>query len=181
MPSVSYEKQIEENNRDIILKKLSNEIILGKTMESTAMERDAEGGASFEQLQELIKKECDKRDKNYCSLEQKYNKLQESLEQSQQKNSKTRGQGGASSKKKLSPTTARKAQSQRGQPTSKRRTQPQGSRQPNPQKGKADDTTNVISTEHGRNSMRRRRSRSQLKKKTSSTDRNKQRLQSGTK
>ena len=28
------------------------------------MELDAEGGASFEQLQDLIKKECDKRDKN---------------------------------------------------------------------------------------------------------------------
>ena len=55
LPSVSYEKQIEENNRDIILKKLSNDFILGKTMESTAMELDAEGGASFEQLQELIK------------------------------------------------------------------------------------------------------------------------------
>ena len=60
MPSVTYEKQIEENNRDIVLKKLSNKIILGKTTESTAMELDAEGGTSFEQLQELIKKECDK-------------------------------------------------------------------------------------------------------------------------
>ena len=68
MPSMSYEKQIEENNRDIILKKLSNDIILGKTMESTAMELDAEGGASFEQLQELIKKECDKRDKTTVCL-----------------------------------------------------------------------------------------------------------------
>ena len=111
---MSYEKQIEENNRDVILKKLSNDIILGQTTESTAMELDAEGGASFEQLQELIKKECDKRDKNYRSLEQKYNKLQESLEQPQQKNSKTRGQGGASNKKMLSPRTARKTQSQRG-------------------------------------------------------------------
>ena len=98
-PSVSYEKQIEENNRDIILKKLSNDIILGKTTESTAMELDAEGGASFEQLQELIKKECDKCNKNYRSLEQKYNKLQESLKQPQQKNSNSRGQGGASNKK----------------------------------------------------------------------------------
>ena len=71
MPYLSYEKQIEENNRDIALKKLYNEIILGKTTESTAMELDAEGGASFEQLQELIKKECDKQDKHYCSLEQK--------------------------------------------------------------------------------------------------------------
>ena len=84
-PSVSYEKQIEENNRDIVLKKLSNDIILGEAMESTAMELDTEGDASFEQLQELIKKECDKRDKHYRSLENKYNKLQESLQQSQQK------------------------------------------------------------------------------------------------
>ena len=145
------------------------------------MELDTEGGASFEQLQELIKKECDKRDKNYHSLEQKYNKLQESLVQSPQKNSKMRGQGGASNKKKLSPTTTRRTQSQRRPSTSKRRTQLQGSRQPNQQKGKADDTTNVVSTEHGRNSMWRRRSRSQPKKKTSSTDRNKPRLQSGTK
>ena len=85
MPSTSYEKQIDEHNRDIVLKELSNEIILGKTTESTAMELDAEGGTSFEQLQDLITKECDKQDKNYRSLEQKYNKLQESFEQSQQK------------------------------------------------------------------------------------------------
>ena len=70
MPSVSYEKQIDENNRDIIFKKISNDIIIGKTTESTAMELDAEGGASSEQLKELIKKECDKREKNYRLLEQ---------------------------------------------------------------------------------------------------------------
>ena len=83
MSSASFETQIEENNKEIALKKLSNEIIMGKTTENTAMELDAEGGASFEQLQELIKKECDKRDKKYRFLEQKYNKLQESLEHSQ--------------------------------------------------------------------------------------------------
>ena len=71
MPSASFEKQIKENNREIILKKLSTEIILGKMTESTAMELDAEGGASFKQLQDIIKKECDKRDKQYQSLEQK--------------------------------------------------------------------------------------------------------------
>ena len=70
------------------------------------MEHDAEGGASFEQLQDLIKKECDKQDKNYRSLEQKYNNLQESFEQAQQQNSKMRGQGGALNKKKPSQTTA---------------------------------------------------------------------------
>ena len=56
MPSVSFKKQIEENNKEIILKKLSTEIIMGKTTEDTAMELDTEGGASFEQLQDLIKK-----------------------------------------------------------------------------------------------------------------------------
>ena len=84
-PSVSYKQQIEENNRDIVLTKLLNDITLGKATESTAMELDAEGGTSFKQLQELIKKECDKCDKHYRSLENKYNKLQESLQQSQQK------------------------------------------------------------------------------------------------
>ena len=181
MPSASYEKQIDENNRDIVLKKLSNEIILGKTIESTAMELDAEGGTSFEQLQDLIKKECDKRDKNYCSLEREYNKLQESFEQSQQKNSKMRGQGGSSNKKKPSQTTARRTQQQRGQSTSKRRMQTQGPRLPNQSKGIADDTNNVVSDENGRNSVRRWRARSQSKKKPSSIDRNKSRLQSRTK
>ena len=83
MPSSSFDKQIEENTKEIALKKLSNEIIPGKTTENTTMELDAEGGASFEQLQELIKKECDKRDKKYRSLEQKYNKLYDSVEHSQ--------------------------------------------------------------------------------------------------
>ena len=78
---------------------------MGKTTETTAMELDAEGGASFEQLQDLIKKECDKPDKKYQSLEQKYNKLQESLKHSHsQKNLQMRGQRGASNKKK-SPQT----------------------------------------------------------------------------
>ena len=85
MPFSSFEKQIEEHNKEIALKILSNEIILGKSTENTAMELDAERSASFEQLQELIKKESDKRVKKYRSLEQKYNKLQESLEHSQQK------------------------------------------------------------------------------------------------
>ena len=89
-----------------------------------------------------------------------------------------RGQGGTSNKKQLSPTMARKAQSQRGRSTSKRRTQPQGSRQPYPQKGKADDTTNVVTRKklHAAQALT-----ITTEEKTPSTDRNKQRLQSGTK
>ena len=56
---------------------------MGKTTEDTAMQLDAKGGASFEQLQDLIKKECNKQDQKYRSLEQKYNKLQDSLYNSQ--------------------------------------------------------------------------------------------------
>ena len=100
MPSSSFKKQIEENNQEIALKKLSNEIILEKPTENTAMELDAEGGASFEQLQELIKKECDKCDKKYRSVEQKYNKLQELLEHShQQKNMPMRAQEASQTKR----------------------------------------------------------------------------------
>ena len=108
MPSVSYKKQIEENNGDIILKKLSNEIILGKTTESTAMELDAEGDTSLEQLQDIIKKECDKRDKNYHSVEQKYNKLQESLEQSQQQKLENEGPRSRLKQKEIIPNHSSK-------------------------------------------------------------------------
>ena len=50
VPSVSFETQIDENNKEIILKKICTEIIMGNTTEDTAMELDAEGGASFEQV-----------------------------------------------------------------------------------------------------------------------------------
>ena len=122
MPSVSFKKQIEENNKEIVLKKLSTEIILGKTTEDTAVELDAEGGASFEQLQDLIKKECDKQDTKYRSLEQKYNKLQDSFDNSHsQENLQTRGQRGASNKKKSPPTSRRMGPNQRGRPTTTKR------------------------------------------------------------
>ena len=42
MLSISFKKQIEENNKEIVLKNLSTEIILGKTTEDTAMELDAD-------------------------------------------------------------------------------------------------------------------------------------------
>ena len=58
------------------MKKLSNEIIMGKSTEETAMELDGEGPANFEQLQDLIWKECDKRDRKDARLEDKYNKLE---------------------------------------------------------------------------------------------------------
>ena len=64
MLSGRSKKQIEENHKEIVRKRFSTKIILEKTTEKKAMELDAEGGASFAQLQDLIKKECDKGDKN---------------------------------------------------------------------------------------------------------------------
>ena len=183
MPSVSFEKQIEENNKEIVLKKLSTEIILGKTTEDTAMELDAEGGASFEQLQDLIKKECDKRDKKYRSLEQKYNKLQDSFENSQlQKNLQMRGQRGASNKKKSPPASRRMVPNQCGRSTTtKRRPHMDCPQSLSGRQGKADNTNSDITNDNPVKSKWNRRSQSQQKKRPSTTDRTKSRQQSQTK
>ena len=183
VPSVSYKTQIEENNKEIVLKKLSAEIIMGKTTEDTAMELDAEGGASFEQLQDLIKKECDKRDKKYRSLEQKYNNLQDLVENTtNQKNLQSRGQRGASTNKKKLPNTCRRPlQTQRGRPATTKRQQ-NGARQNSAtgRKEKADDTNNDATNANPVKSKRNRRSRSQPKKKPTAIDRSKSRTQSKT-
>ena len=46
-------------------------IIQGKATKDTAMELDSEGAASYEQLKELVHKECDKHDQRYATLKQK--------------------------------------------------------------------------------------------------------------
>ena len=56
---------------------------MGKTTEDTAMELDGEGAANFEQLQDLIRKECDKRDRKYARLEDKCNKLEQQVKNPQ--------------------------------------------------------------------------------------------------
>ena len=183
VPSVSFETQIDENNKEIILKQLSTEIIMGKTTEDTAMELDAEVGASFEQLQDLIKKECDKRDKKYRSLEQKYNKLKDSFDNSQpQKNLHTRGQRGASNKKKLPTVSRRPVPNQCGRPTTTKR-QPHTAhpRSLAGRQGKADDINKDTTNDNPIKTKRNRRSRSRQKKKPSTTDQTKSRLQSQTK
>ena len=65
-PTASYNNQVEENKRLLNLKKLSNEIILDKSTEDTAMELDGEGATNYKQLKDLIRKECDKRDRKYA-------------------------------------------------------------------------------------------------------------------
>ena len=106
-PRAAYDKQVEENKRLLNVKKLYNEIIMFKTTEDTAMELDGEGAANFEQLQDLIRKECDKPDCKYARLEDKYIKLEKQVtQQDQQKDMPQRGRSpnhegtGASKKNK---------------------------------------------------------------------------------
>ena len=65
---------------------------MGQAMEDTAMELDGEGAANFEQLKDLIRKECDKQDRRYAHLKDKYKKLEHQVtNQDQQKNMAKRG------------------------------------------------------------------------------------------
>ena len=43
------------------------------------MELDEEGAANYEQLKDLIRKECEKRDRKYAQLEVKYNTLEQHM------------------------------------------------------------------------------------------------------
>ena len=88
IPTAAYDKQVYKNKRLLNVKKLSNEIIMSKTTEDTAMELDGEGAADFEQLQDLIRKECDKRDRKYAQLEDKCNKLEQQVKHPQKKHAK---------------------------------------------------------------------------------------------
>ena len=108
-PTAAYDKQVDENKCLLNVKKLSNEIIMGKTTEDTAMELDGEGAAYFEQLQDLIRK---------GKLEDKCNKL-EQQEKYPQKHMPKRGHSpnheepGASKKNKSNQKNAPKPQRSR--------------------------------------------------------------------
>ena len=119
-PTAAYNEQVEENKRLLNVKKLSNEIIMGMTTADTAMELDGEGAANFEQLQDLIRKECDKRDRKYARLEDKCNKLEQQVTQKNpKKNMPQRGRSpnheepGASKKNKSNQRNAMSQQSTR--------------------------------------------------------------------
>ena len=122
IPTAAYNKQVDENKRLLNVKKLSNDIIMGKTTEDTAMELDGEGAANFEQLQDLIRKECDKRDRKYAQLEDKCNKLEQQVKNPQE-NMPKRGRSpnneepGASKKNKSNQRNAPKQQRSRSKST----------------------------------------------------------------
>lgn len=86
LPSRAFHLQHEQNKKDTVMKKLVTEIIDGTKTEEAAMELENEAAANMEQLQDLIRKESDKRDKKYKDLEQKYSALQKEMKAlSQQK------------------------------------------------------------------------------------------------
>ena len=65
---------------------------MGQAMEDTVMELGREGTANFDQLKDLIRKECDKRDRRCAHLEDKYKKLEHQVtNHDQQKNMAKRG------------------------------------------------------------------------------------------
>ena len=64
---------------------------MGKSTEDTMMELDREGAANFEQLKDLIRKECDKHDCRYAQLEDKYNKLEQHVTHNDQQKTWQRG------------------------------------------------------------------------------------------
>ena len=64
---------------------------MGQAMEDTAMELNGEGAANFEQLKDLIRKECDKRDRHYAHLEDKYKKLEHQVNNQDQQKTWQRG------------------------------------------------------------------------------------------
>ena len=120
-PTAAYDKQVEENKRLLNVKKLSNEIIMGKTTEDTAMELDGEGAANFEQLQDLIQKECNKRDRKYARLEDKCNKWEQQVTQkNHQKNMPQRGR----SPNHEEPGTSKKNKSNQRHAMNQQRTRP---------------------------------------------------------
>ena len=57
---------------------------MGKSTKNTAMELDAKGATNYEKLQDLIRKECDNRDRKYAPLEDKYNKFEQQVTQKDQ-------------------------------------------------------------------------------------------------
>ena len=62
-----------------------------RQLKTLQMELDGEGTANFEQLQDLIRKECDKRDRTYAWLEDKCNKLEQQVTQKNPKKHATEG------------------------------------------------------------------------------------------
>lgn len=192
IPQKAFLRTQEENDTAIALKKMATELVDGKATEATAMQLDAEGSASFEQLQDLIKKEVAKRDKKLNEIEKSYEKLKKELaaatgKQSQQKNESQRGQRGASNKNKSTDSSkaTNKANSnsnnkvahERGRKRSNGRQNrsktPERKRHSSQQNATVDDNNNA--TGNGKQNNKGRRSRSQSTRKRSNSRKGRQR------
>ena len=102
LPNMRNLKTIEKCNIECMIIAYSRPMNIGKHLSYRNL-----NAANFEQLQDLIEKECDKRDRKYARLEDKCNKLEQQVTQKdQQKNMPQRGRSpnheepGASKKNK---------------------------------------------------------------------------------
>lgn len=179
LPTLAFNEQSDQNRRDIELKKLATEIMDGKATDDTAMELDAEGGTSLEHLKDLIKTECNKRDKRYDSLAKKYNALEKQLAEST-KHIKLKG-----TKDKTSTSNPKKGKpSGRGQGTSVTNNSNTGLKQNNRGRQKqrsnqeeADESSNASGRAKQKKRESRSRNKSKKKKPSSATGKNRQSLE----
>lgn len=170
-PSRAYFAQKDANERTIAMKKLATDLIDGTVTEDAAMELDAEGGASFEHLQDLIQKESEKRDKKYKALERKCAALEKAVETKQEsKNSNRRGNannGASSNKKKSAPTG-----SNNNKPTPKAKNRSQSRTKNKSKEGKADDASNASNNGNKSNANKSPANSKKKKKQRSNNGRN---------
>ncbi len=152
-PWNSFYDQHEKNKKEVELKKLSTEIIEGKSTEETTMTLEEEPSANMEQLQDLIRKESEKREKRLEEMEKKCKDLENQLKTNSPKKGQQRGQQGASTKKKLqgnrksrSPTPTQR-NGQRGRNQTTNRSTPQ-------RRGRSQESSNNSNTSGGNNRTR---------------------------
>ena len=184
-PTESFLGQHADNKRTLALKKLATELVDGKTTEETAMELDAEPTASLGQLQDLVQKELDKRDKKYKELEKNYRILEKKLGRNSNnnndsnngnnssnrspKNSTARGRGnGASGKNK----SGNNRNGNNNRPNRSRSTSRGRNRRNNRNNGQADDDSNASNGGNKNKSGRRSKRRSNRSNSRSSSRRN---------
>ena len=173
IPGSAFLDQQEANKRAIELKKLETELISGKATEETAMELEAEGSASREQLQELIAKEVANHDKKYMALEKKYLTLEKELKKAvggkgnDKSNNRTKNDGrqGAKGKQRGQRGASDKKKTAKGNKTANQSHQGRG-------KNQADGDSNDTGNDNSGNRRRRSRSRSRSSQRNSNNSRN---------
>ena len=182
-PSAAFYNQHESNKKEIALKKVITEVIEGKVTEETAMEIETETSADMVQLQTLIQKECDKRDKKYKDLEQKYSNLQRDIKSMQSKNGQQGGSPSAPTNQNKNGNGKKKPGNNGKQNRGRQRSSSQPNRRKNSQtrnkpenrgREKADDDSSASGNDNSKKKGNKSRRQSRSRKKRSGTKNNRQ-------